>query len=89
MARITETETRRTQNGRPRVRYRGETLVTLAEEVRDRRFQGGERSFGMVEGKVRAVLNDALGARLPEGAWGRARDETARRFLGAPSSSGS
>jgi basic membrane protein A len=43
-------------------------LLALATEVRDGRFQGGARSFGMAEQEVRVVFNDALAAKVPSAA---------------------
>ena len=40
-------------------------LLSLATEVRDGKFTGGARSFGLKEGKVRVVLNPALEKRVP------------------------
>jgi basic membrane lipoprotein Med (substrate-binding protein (PBP1-ABC) superfamily) len=43
-------------------------LVGLATEVRDGRFTGGARSFGMAEKEVTVVFNDALAAKVPPAA---------------------
>jgi basic membrane lipoprotein Med (substrate-binding protein (PBP1-ABC) superfamily) len=43
-------------------------LVGLATEVRDGRFQGGARSFGMAEQEVRVVFNEKLAAKVPPAA---------------------
>jgi len=40
-------------------------LLELATEVKEGRFRGGARSFGMKEQEVRVVFNDALRARVP------------------------
>jgi len=40
-------------------------LLALATEVRDGKFKGGARSFGMKEGTVRVVFNPALESRVP------------------------
>ncbi len=39
-------------------------LLALATEVRDGKFEGGKRSFGMKEGKVRVVFNPALESKV-------------------------
>jgi len=43
-------------------------LLMLATEARDGTFQGGVRSFGLREGKVRVVYNRALESRVPAAA---------------------
>ena len=43
-------------------------LLSLATEVRDGRFVGGARSFGMAEQEVRVVFNEALAAKVPPAA---------------------
>jgi basic membrane lipoprotein Med (substrate-binding protein (PBP1-ABC) superfamily) len=43
-------------------------LLALAAEVRDGKFVGGARSFGMQEKEVSVVFNDALAARVPPAA---------------------
>lgn len=45
-----------------------ELLLGLAREVGAGRFEGGRRSFGTSEGKVRVQLNPALAGRVPEAA---------------------
>ncbi len=45
-----------------------ELFLALAEEVRDGRFAGGVRSFGLREGKVHVAFNPALDARVPAAA---------------------
>jgi basic membrane lipoprotein Med (substrate-binding protein (PBP1-ABC) superfamily) len=44
-----------------------ETLLEIAREVEEQRFSGGTRSFGMREGKVRVVFNEALEEKIPAG----------------------
>jgi len=43
-------------------------LLSLATEVRDGRFTGGPRSFGMAEQEVRVVFNEKLAAKVPPAA---------------------
>jgi basic membrane lipoprotein Med (substrate-binding protein (PBP1-ABC) superfamily) len=43
-------------------------LVGLAAEVKEHRFAGGARSFGMKEQEVRVVFNEALRAKVPAAA---------------------
>jgi basic membrane lipoprotein Med (substrate-binding protein (PBP1-ABC) superfamily) len=43
-----------------------ELLLALATEVRDGKFEGGARSFGMKEGKVRVVFNPAFESKVPD-----------------------
>jgi basic membrane protein A and related proteins len=43
-------------------------LLALATEVRDARFQGGARSFGMAQQEVRVVFNEKLAAKVPDAA---------------------
>jgi basic membrane lipoprotein Med (substrate-binding protein (PBP1-ABC) superfamily) len=40
-------------------------LLGLATEVKEGRFRGGARSFGMKEQEVRVVFNEALRAKVP------------------------